>query len=132
MNGSQIFIFLPNIFLPPSSCQTSDAIYRFYHQSFKVFYLQATTERIVQQLRELLPDCELNPWFLEIISSGTRKDFDLSMNENWLSETRPMLEAFFHAKYFLEMVCRYSEQLDSPPSVLPSGWASVLYLFGLR
>jgi hypothetical protein len=46
--------------------------------------------------------------------------------------TRPILEAFFHARYFLEMVCRYGRELAEPPSPLPSGWAAVLYLYGLR
>jgi hypothetical protein len=46
--------------------------------------------------------------------------------------TRPIVEAFFHARYFLEMVCGYGRQLTEPPSPLPSGWAAVLYLYGLR
>ncbi len=39
-------------------------------------------------------------------------------------------EAFFHARYFLEMACRYA----NPPEghVLPSGWAGLLSLFELR
>ncbi len=53
-------------------------------------------------------------------------------NARWLEVTRPMLEAFFHAKYFLAMACRYGRELDEPPQVLPSGWASLLYLYGLR
>lgn len=109
-----------------------DPIYRFYHQSFKVFALQSATETIVSKLRELQPDCELNDWFSEIVRGGTGKVFDNSMNEQWLAETRPIVEAFFHAKYFLEMICRYADEIDTPPELLPSGWASVLYLYGLR
>ena len=41
-------------------------------------------------------------------------------------------EAFFHARYFLEMACRYADDLEEPPSLLPSGWAGLLYLYGLR
>lgn len=52
--------------------------------------------------------------------------------ENWTAATRPMLEAFFHARYFLEMVCKYGETLKSAPGLLPRGWASVLYLYNLR
>jgi hypothetical protein len=33
--------------------------------------------------------------------------------------TRPILEAFFHARYFLEMAVRYAD-LETPPEVLPS------------
>jgi hypothetical protein len=42
-----------------------------------------------------------------------------------------MIEAFFHALYFLEMMVKYGRILASPPRVLPSGWAAVLTLYGL-
>ena len=42
------------------------------------------------------------------------------------------LEAFFHANYFLDMAIKYGEELDEPPSPLPSGWAAVLYLYNIR
>lgn len=83
-------------------------------------------------LQGLLPERELNEWFLLIVKEGTGKSFDEKMNAHWLQETRPILEAFFHAKYFLEMVCRYSGEIHEPPQILPSGWASVLYLYNLR
>lgn len=35
-------------------------VYRFYSQSFKVFHLQEQTEEIVNELRALLPERELN------------------------------------------------------------------------
>ncbi len=109
-----------------------DGIYRFYHQSFKVFHLQAATETLVSTLESLLPEKPLNEWFLAIVKEGTGKRFEMEMNQNWLQETRPIVEAFFHAKYFLEMICRYADEVKTPPQYLPSGWASVLYLYGLR
>lgn len=108
-----------------------DPVYRFYHQSFKVFYLQKQTEGIVALLRELLPGAALNEWFLEIVSQGTGKTFSPEQNREWTRHTRPILEAFFHARFFLEMAVRYAE-LPAPPSPLPSGWAALLYLYGLR
>lgn len=109
-----------------------DSIYRFYHQSFKVFLLQELTEEIVAALQNLLPEQPLNDWFLCIINDGTGKNFDVEMNSNWLQETRPIVEAFFHAKYFLEMICRYADEVKEPRQLLPSGWASVLSLYRLR
>ena len=50
----------------------------------------------------------------------------------WLAVTRPILEAFFHALYFLEMAVKYGKELKYPPNRLPSGWASLLYLYNLR
>jgi hypothetical protein len=109
-----------------------DPIYRFYHQSFKLYALQERTQRIVAQLQGLAPQLRMNDWFLEIVSQGTGKVFCDQHNENWTAVTRPMLEAFFHARYFLEMACKYGKILSSAPDTIPSGWAAFLYLFDLR
>lgn len=109
-----------------------DLIYRFYHQSFKVYGIQSQTQKIVTELRALAPHLQLNASFEKIVSEGTEKEFDTIQNQNWLIHTRPMIEAFFHAKYMLEMVCKYAEALNEAPQLMPSGWASVLYLYNLR
>ena len=108
-----------------------DPIYRFYHQSFKVYYLQDETIRIVRALESLAPDRPLNPWFRQIVELGTGKSFKPADNADWTAVTRPMVEAFFHARFFLEMSVRYAA-LPEPPSPLPSGYAALLYLYGLR
>jgi hypothetical protein len=108
-----------------------DPVYRFYHQSFKVFWLQRQTETIVQRLSSLLPDCPLHPWFLEIVRQGTGKEFATSDNDRWTLVSRPIVVAFFHARFFLEMAVRYGT-LATPPSPLPSGYAALLYLYQLR
>jgi hypothetical protein len=108
-----------------------DPLYRFYHQSWKLFELQVQTERIVDLLRCLAPDRPLNPWFLEIVAAGTGLTFTMDHNRNWTAATRPIVEAFLHARFFLDMALRYST-LESPPNVLPSGYAALLYLYGLR
>ncbi len=79
-----------------------DPIYRFYHQSFKVFHLQSATEEIVAALQSLAPHLALNEWFMEIVRQGTGKTFTEEMNSRWTQETRPIVEAFFHVRYFLE------------------------------
>lgn len=111
---------------------SEDSIYRLYHHSFKCYRIQAYTLEIVAELRLLVPHLELNDDFTQIIADGTGKEFDVSHNENWLSHTLPMTQAFFHAKHMLEMVCKYAEKLEEPPETLPSGWATVLYLYNLR
>lgn len=108
-----------------------DPVYRFYHQSFKVYGLQQRTEAIVERLQALAPERPLNPWFMEIVQSGTGKVFRQEDNARWTAVTRPILEAFFHARFFLEMAVRYAD-LAEPPQPLPSGYAALLYLFGLR
>lgn len=109
-----------------------DPVYRFYHQSFKAYGLQRATTTIVEALRALAPGRMLNEWFLTIVEEGTGKTFELEHNQRWIEVTRPIVEAFFHARYFLEMAVRYAKQLESPPRMLPSGWAAVLYLYDLR
>ena len=109
-----------------------DGFYRFYHQSFKAYYLQSETEKIVRALSNLLPNQPFNEWFEQIILEGTGKHFELSHNRRWLEETRPILEAYSHAKYFLEMAVKYGTTMNEPPSLLPTGWAAFLYLYNLR
>lgn len=132
-----------------------DGIYRFYHQSFKVFHLQQKTLEIVEALKKLTPRpaasrtrekfwsyrarektagaTPLHPWFMKIVGEGTGKVFDVSHNENWLAVARPIVEAFLHAKYFLEMAVKYGGRFRSrTPKLLPSGWAAFLYLYDLR
>jgi hypothetical protein len=108
-----------------------DPIYRFYHQGWKVFYLQEETTAIVRALQALAPSRPLNSWFTQIVSDGTGKTFTVEDNRRWLETTRPIVEAFFHARFFLEMAVRYAT-LDAPPNPLPSGYAAFLYLYGLR
>ena len=109
-----------------------DPIYRFYHQSFKVYALGRTTTRIVSALQALAPDQQLNEWFLRIVSEGTEKVFTPEDNRHWLEVTRPIVEAFFHSRYFLEMAVRYGRELTVAPQLLPSGWAALLCLYRLR
>ncbi len=109
-----------------------DFVYRFYHQSFKVYVAQAYTERIVAELQGLAPHLALNAWFMEIVRSGTGRNFAAEDNANWLPVTRPMVEAFAHARYFLTMACRYGKELDEATNCMPSGWAALLYLYNLR
>ena len=109
-----------------------DPVYRFYHHSFKVYRAQATTLKIVESLRALAPHLELNPDFAEIIAAGTKAPSVSSGETGGPDPSRAMIEALFHARHALEMLCKYAEQLPAPPPALPSGWATVLYLYNIR
>ena len=109
-----------------------DRVYRFYHMSFKVYDLQVGTTSITDALQALAPDRKLHEWYRKIVSQGTGKKFVLDHNDRWLKETRPIVEAFFHARYMLEMAVKYGKELERPPWMLPSGWAALLYLYDLR
>jgi len=112
-----------------------DVVYRFWHQSFKVYFMaQADTLQMVEALRRLSPGggSSLHPWFEGIVAAGTGRTFEMADNRRWLEVTRPMLEAFWHARFFVEMAVRYGRELDVPPGRLPSGWAALLYLYQMR
>ena len=111
-----------------------DPVYRFYHQSFKVYALQGATQKIIAALTKVAPMgstfCSL---FAEIIQLGADSvKFEMAHNTNWSTHTRPFLEAFFHARYFLEMAVKYGTDLESTPTLLPSGWAARLCLYDIR
>ena len=80
-----------------------DLIYRFYHQSSKVYRLQWHTAEIVDSLKKIAPDgTDFSPMFEEIFHAGASdKQFEMKHNREWTSHTRVFLEAFFHAKYSL-------------------------------
>lgn len=111
-----------------------DPIYRFYYQSFKVYSLQQETKEITEALRSLAPEGHsLCKAFEEIYAAGASgKRFEMEHNQNWTMHTRPFVEAFLHAKFFLEMAVKYGKELETAPTMLPSGWAALLCLYNLR
>ena len=134
-----------------------DGIYRFYHGSFKVDSLQYPTEHAVEIVFALAPNPALDSGFVEIMLAGTGNEFFARKGEVDRDAPRHVVEAFCHARYFVEMLCKYGEhaaeleeslhklvqiiarrKLEKPPynpfegDPLPSGWAAVLELFHLR
>ncbi|HXD33866.1 MAG TPA: hypothetical protein VN643_22295 [Pyrinomonadaceae bacterium] len=63
---------------------------------------------------------------------GTGSTWEGGHNLNWLHHTRPIVEAFLHSKYFLDMMLKYGTELASAPTQLPIGWAAVLELYRRR
>lgn len=107
-----------------------DYVYRFYHGSFKVYRLQHLTRAIAEELEALAPKYQFCPSFQKLLKRGAGyKRFKLSHNINFNKHTRIFLEAFFHAKYFLEMAVKYGKELKNAPNIMPSGWAALLTLF---
>jgi len=111
-----------------------DRMYRFYYQSFKVYGLQESTMEAVDLFKRIgaVNESKLCNWFEDIVAEGTGADFKIDHNQNWKLHTRPIVEAFLHAKYFLEMMVKYGSEMDAVPTVLPTGWAAVLCLYNER
>lgn len=107
-------------------------VYRFYHQSFKVYWYQETMQETLVLFREILPKGKkFCPYFEEIVNAGVGIEFDQSHNQNWTVHARPIVEAYLHLKYFLEMAVKYGKALDEPPSPMPYGYAALMELFGV-
>ena len=120
--------------LTPFAGDYEDGIYRFYHQSFKVYHLQDYTTRATELFKGIAKTTNsiLCSRYGEIVAQGTGAHFETDHNRHWTLHTRPILEAFFHAKYFVEMMLKYGHDLESAPTSLPSGWAAILELFQQR
>jgi hypothetical protein len=110
-----------------------DMMYRFYHQSLKVYNVQKYTEEMIDALKKCAPkDVVFNSYFEQIFKEGTGKKFNFKHNEKWLKHTRPMVEAFFHAKFFLEAAVEHGSKLKRATHELSSSWAALLYFYSMR
>ena len=115
--------------------EEEDAVYRFYYQSLKVYWLQGVTRKVIKELEEISPEeTDLHVYFRAIMAKGAgHKEFDTAHNNRWLIHTQAFVEAFYHAKYFLKMAVKYGNELEEAPEpLLPSGWAALLCLYGIR
>jgi hypothetical protein len=112
-----------------------DGLYRFYHQSWKVYELQGLTREIARLLAAIAPGgrpfCAA---FQELMAAGAGEVcFEAAHNQAWTQHTRVFVEAFLHARFFLEMAVTYGRSLAAAPTAgLPFGWAALLCLYGLR
>jgi hypothetical protein len=104
-----------------------EALYNFYYDSMELHELEDTTIRIVKALQQLAPGCELNSKFTAIVARGHGQYGDKPD-----TDTRYILEAFFHAQFMLRMACKSGRELEHAPQQLPSGWGALLFLYGLR
>jgi hypothetical protein len=120
--------------LIPFQSLYEDGIYRFYHHSFKVYQLQDCTSRAVEIFKRIgqATGSVLCEWFQQIVVGGTAISWNPDHNKDWLFHTRPIVEAFLHTRYFLEMMIKYGRELDERPTMLPTGWAAILELYNQR
>ena len=111
-----------------------EMIYRFYHHSFKVYALQEFTQEIVEALSGIQPKgTSRSSFFNEILERGSGLEWENSHNKEWVKHAGAIVDAFFHARFFLEMAVEIGEQMDEPPvETLPYNWASLLCLFNIR
>ena len=114
-----------------------DRMYRFYHHSVKTYDIQESTIEIAKLLRKLDPKRkkEFSEFYQQVIDNGAGNEFEIEHNENWVEKAGPIVQAYLHSKYFLEMAAKYSHEFKGkrkPPTDLPSGWAALLRLYKIR
>ena len=111
-------------------------VYRFYHYSFKVYHLHMIIKPIIEVLRA----CDPKPvkqfcvFFQTILNDaemvGAWKE---EHNKEWLKYTRPIVEAFLHAKYMLEMADLCDKLYRrAPRGFIDQKWGSLLELYEIR
>ncbi|MEI6809608.1 MAG: hypothetical protein WCN95_12880 [bacterium] len=132
-----------------SHCHYVDQMFHFYHRSWRVYYLQDETRHIVEVLGSLGPKgTKFCQEFEDIIQQGTNvkkldfeqviqqvldgRDAERAYNKQWTAYARPIVEAFLHARFFLEMAVSFGKQLEEAPELVPPGWAALLCLYDLR
>ena len=119
-----------------SHWKAEDMFYRYYHRSYKVFYIQSLTKDIYETLKKISPNEnkeDMASFFLNIIKEGASgKEFKFEYNRTWEKTCRPFLEAFFHSRYFLEMTIKYGKKYEKAPNLVDSGWAALLELYNIR
>lgn len=94
-----------------------------------MYHVQESTEEIVTALARIAPDGRaLHPIFIEIMRSGTRREFTKEDNEHWVERAAPIVQAFLHAKFFLEMAVKCASSPDPRRSV-DSGWQALTELY---
>ena len=94
VQGSSSVIFNPDLF-------------QYYDETDRV--LRVEYDRILEE-----PLGGISHGIIDLLMDNTGKRFTPEDNSRWTEVTRPILEAFFHARFFLEMAVRYGhlEELE--------------------
>lgn len=108
-----------------------DAIYRFYHESFKTYRIQDLSKSIINLIKDLLP-LELNKMLLKIIEEGTGKEFNFNSPNSWYEDAKPMVDTFLHLRHILDMIVKYGLESDDSDRKGNMGWFTVLYVYKIR
>ncbi len=74
-----------------------DRLYRFYYQSFKVYFLEESTLKAADLFRRIgaVNGSSLCDWFEEIVAQGTGSKFEPNHDESWRFIQDQLLRHFF-------------------------------------
>jgi hypothetical protein len=80
-------------------------------------------------MRQVAPDLPLNSRFIEVVRRGMGKVS--SANPAPVAE-RSIVDAFQHARFFLELAISGGREHAAAPKVPSTGWATLVHLYSLR
>jgi hypothetical protein len=109
----------------------SEAVYRYYHGSFKLYGVQSNTQEAYKFILSLSPDGNINKSLKDTVEKGTSITFDLEHNKAWEVHTHPILFAAFQVQQALASLKALST-CSYPPTFLSAEWGTALYLYNLR
>ena len=110
-----------------------DLVYRFYHGSFKAFGMQDETAQMAAALRSVAPERRAFCWmFAELLAAGTGRNFTVETNGRWMEEVGPIVAAYLHARFLLEMATKVAADPNPDCGTIGYPWATILSLFDLR
>jgi hypothetical protein len=113
--------------------RAGDLVYRYFHQSFKVFALQKMTDEAVTALQGLLPDRPLDPTLTIPVARGTGHEFSMEAhNGDWVGVPLSIISAFLLVREVVDFAIWSGRNLETAPDLLPERWAAVLDVFGVR
>ncbi len=76
---------------------------------------------------------EFHSMFNEIIlDAQSQGSFQLKYNDDFGEHAKPIVEAYCHCKYFMDMFLESLKMENEPESFITSGWAAILELYQLR
>ena len=112
----------------------ADGVLGYYEPGVEIYQLQPAVRAARKFLAALAPaGIELNPGFLEVCRGACARRFEWEANPgDWGAETRPILEGFWHCRYFVRMLARFGCEPEAASGPMSPGRAAVLCLYGLR
>ena len=111
-----------------------DTLYRFYHQSFKVYRAQELNQEALDLLRKLRSDrSTLSPFLEELIAHASPTvQFAPEHNRAWVATVGPFLTLHLHLHRIFVAMRTALQQHERLPEILDDALALSLAALGLR
>ncbi|TSI05278.1 hypothetical protein [Lysinibacillus sp. BW-2-10] len=107
-----------------------EAVYRLYHQSFKVYNIQKWSQDVLELLEQVSKE-PFHPILREMIRNGTNQTFETTYNSMWYTKAKPIVDLFLHLRFYVEVALDEIQKTDKERFGSPS-WYLLLYLWNMQ